>query len=96
MVIPEIVSRATEMELGDLKREDLVMFASKVTPQAIREKLGKIVDLQEQLGAMREDLKVTQAGIDALFHDQDRLRENLKALRDTSEDRASVPVSGPA
>lgn len=87
LVVPEVVSRRTEMELGDLTRKDLVMFAGKETPQAIREKLGQIVDLQEQLEAMRDDLKTTQEGIDALFHDQDRLRENLKALRDTSEDQ---------
>jgi chromosome segregation ATPase len=49
--------------------------------------LVAIVDLQEQLGKLEDDLKTTQGGIDTLFRDQDRLRENLKALRETSEDQ---------
>lgn len=87
LVIPEILSQITHVELGELERDDLLKFAGKETPQTIREKLGQIVEFQERLATMRGDLTTTQKGIDALFHDQDRLRENLKALRDSSDDQ---------
>src|SRR5262249_45473460 len=52
-----------------------------------RAKLSEIVDFQEQLEKMRADLKATNESINTFFRDQERLRENLKALRDTSEDQ---------
>jgi hypothetical protein len=85
--VPEIVSQQTTVVLQNLNRQQLVLFSGRETPQAVREKLGQIVDLQEQIAGMRADLKTTQDGIDVHFRDQDRLRENLKALRDTSEDQ---------
>jgi hypothetical protein len=36
---------------------------------------------------MRADAQTNQATIDTLFRDQERLRENLEALRDASEDQ---------
>jgi len=63
------------------------MFSGKEMPQEIRTKLGQIVDLQEQTATMRADAKSAQERIDALFRDQERLRENIKALRDTREDQ---------
>jgi hypothetical protein len=87
LVVPEVVSRRTQVMLEDLERHDLLIYAAKETPTAIREKLGQIVDFQEQLEKTREEIKTTQQAIDILFHDQERLRENLKALRETSEDQ---------
>jgi peptidoglycan hydrolase CwlO-like protein len=85
--VPEIVSRQTNITLTTLTRPQLALFGSKETPQAVREKLGQIVDLQEQIASMRSDVNTTQGGIDGLFRDQDRLRENIKALRDGSEEQ---------
>lgn len=84
--VPEIVSRQTNITLTSLTRPQLTLFAGRETPQSVREKLGQIIDTQEQLAAMRADLQTTQAGIDTLFRDQERLRENIKALKETSED----------
>jgi chromosome segregation ATPase len=63
------------------------MFSSQEVPQTIRQKLGEIVDFQEQIETMQEELETTEKGIKTLFEDQERLRENLKALRDNSEDQ---------
>jgi chromosome segregation ATPase len=57
------------------------VFAGQETPAAVREKLGQIVDFQEQIAAMKADVQGTQTSIDTLFKDQERLRENLKALK---------------
>jgi hypothetical protein len=84
----EIVSSSTEVELSDLTREEMVeMFSSSETPKALREKLGQIVDLQERVTSLEEERKQTEERSSALFNDQQRLRENLKALRDTREDQ---------
>src|SRR5262245_54430094 len=85
--VPEVVSRQTSIALTNLTRPQLVLFAGKETPANVREKLGQIVDVQEQIAAMRADVQTTQARIDTLFRDQERLRENLKALRDGTEDQ---------
>jgi hypothetical protein len=87
LVVPETVLEANRVHLEELERAHLLLLTNKQIPQAIRDKLVEIVDLQEQLGKLEDDLKTTQSGIDTLFRDQDRLRENLKALRDTSEDQ---------
>src|SRR5262249_45678557 len=77
--VPEVVARQTSIALRELTRLQLVLFAGRETPPAVREKLGQIVDVQEQVDALRSDVKTTQDGIDTLFRDQERLRENIKA-----------------
>jgi hypothetical protein len=85
--VPEVVARQTNISLTTLNRNQLTLFAGRETPQSVREKLGQIVDTQEQIGTMRTDLQNTQSTVDTLFRDQERLRENLKALGNGSEDQ---------
>jgi len=87
LAIPETVSRQTTVLLGTLTRQQLVSFSGRETPQAVREKLGQIVDVQEQIAARRAEVQTTQRTMDGFFRDQERLRENLKALRDSREDQ---------
>jgi hypothetical protein len=87
LAIPETVSRQTRVTLTGLTRPQLTLFAGRATPQQVREKLGQIVDVQEQITAMRGEVQTTQNGIDSLFRDQERLRENLKALKEGLEDQ---------
>lgn len=88
LAVPETVSRQTSITLTTLNRQQLSLFAGRETPQSVRERLGQIIDVQEQIAAMRAEISRTQATIDTLFRDQERLRENLKALRDGPEDQA--------
>ena len=81
------MARQTNISLTTLTRPQLTLFAGKETPQSVREKLGQIVDAQERMAAMRSDIGATQATIDTLFRDQERLRENLKALKDGAEEQ---------
>lgn len=85
--VPEVVARQTNISLNTLARPQLTLFAGRETPQSVREKLGQIVETQEQIAGMRSDVQSTQNTIDTLFRDQDRLRENLKALRDGAEEQ---------
>jgi hypothetical protein len=85
--VSQVLQRTTNVTLSTLTRAQLVMFAGRETPQDIRQKLGQIVDLQEQVAKLQEDARQTQASIDTVFRDQDRLRENIKSLRDTREEQ---------
>ncbi len=87
LAVPEVVARQTNISLSTLTRPQLTLFAGRETTQAVRDKLGQIVDTQEQIAGMRSDVQNTQATIDTLFRDQERLRENLKALRDGNEEQ---------
>ena len=87
LAIPETLSRQTRVTLTSLTRPQLTLFAGRATPQQVRERLGQIVDIQEQIAAMRGEVLTTQNGIDSLFRDQERLRENLKALKEGLEDQ---------
>jgi septal ring factor EnvC (AmiA/AmiB activator) len=85
--VPEVVARQTTMSLTTLTRAQLTVFASGATPAQVREKLEQIVGLQEQLSELRATVTETQGTIDRQFTDQERLRENLKALRTGVEDQ---------
>jgi hypothetical protein len=87
LAVPEVVARQTNISLTALTRPQLTLFAGRETPQSVKEKLGQIVDMQERIAAMRSDIGTTQASIDTLFRDQERLRENLKALREGNEEQ---------
>jgi len=86
-VVPEVVARRTTMSLTTLTRPQLAVFSNRETPAQVREKLEQIVGLQEQLSQLRATVTETQGEIDRQFTDQERLRENLKALKTGAEDQ---------
>jgi hypothetical protein len=88
MPVTEIISRQTSVSLSSLNRQQLVsLFSNKQTPQQIQTRLGQIVDTQERIATLRTDQRLAEQSIETLFKDQERLRENMKALRDTREEQ---------
>jgi hypothetical protein len=86
--VTEVISRQTNVNIGNLNRQTLTnLFSNQDTPQQVRAKLDQIVTAQEQIEALKNTMRVTEQSIDALFRDQERLRENVKALRDTREEQ---------
>jgi hypothetical protein len=83
----EIVTRATQVRVNTLNRQQFVqLFSNTDTPKALRERLGQIVDVQERIAALTTERTDVESKSGVLFRDQERVRENLKALRDTRED----------
>jgi hypothetical protein len=78
--VSEILETRTQVSLQTLNRDQLVMFSGRETPPVIRERLGQIVDLQDQIGGLNAEIAETHGRVETLFQDQERLRENLKAL----------------
>jgi hypothetical protein len=87
LAVPEVVSRQTSVTLQTLTRNQLALFTGSQTPPAIRTRLGEIVTLKEQIAALESELQTTRARIDTLYRDQERLRENVKALGDSREEQ---------
>lgn len=86
--VTEVVSWQTSVYLSNLTRQQLVeVFSNKETPQQVRAKLGQIVETQEQISELQRRQQSEQESIDTLFKDQERLRENIKALRDSREEQ---------
>ncbi|HEX4997302.1 MAG TPA: hypothetical protein VFY29_03700, partial [Terriglobia bacterium] len=86
--VTEIVSWQTDVSLLSLDRQTLVnVFSNKETPEQVRAKLGQIVETREQIADLQQKQSLEQQSIDTLFRDQERLRENIKALRDTREEQ---------
>jgi hypothetical protein len=78
--LSEVLARQTTISLQELTRERLTLFAVRETPPAVRERLGQIVEAREQVATLQAQAQTTQRSIDGLFKDQERLRENIKAL----------------
>jgi hypothetical protein len=84
----EIVSRSTQVRLNNLNREQYVaLFSGTETPRVLREKLGEMVDLQERIAARGAERSEAESKVTTMFRDQQRLRDNLMALRSTGEEQ---------
>jgi hypothetical protein len=85
--VSEVVSWKTNVSLGTLTRDELVVFEGAQTPGEILGKLGQLVEFQEQRAALQADLKSAEQDRHRVVNDQDRLRENIKALKETRDDQ---------
>jgi hypothetical protein len=88
-VVEETSPTSSSVSINDLNYNSLELFVNRkeLTPeleQALREILAK-KDAIVQLDA---DLKAKHADVDRIFHDQERLRENMQVLKGTAEEKA--------
>jgi hypothetical protein len=89
--VTEIVSWQTSVNLSSLNRQQLVeVFSNKETPPQVRTKLGQIVEAQEQIWELQRKQQLEQEVIDTTFRDQERLRENIKALRENTREEQEL------
>ena len=85
--VPEVLARQTSVTLGALTRQQLALFSNTATPPQVRQRLEAMVTVQEQIAGFQAERGAVQGRLDAMFRDQERLRENLKALGTGAEDR---------
>jgi len=88
-VVEETSPTSSSVSINDLNYNSLELYVNRkeLTPeleQALREILAK-KDAIVQLDA---DLKAKHADVDRIFHDQERLRENMQVLKGTAEEKA--------
>ncbi|HWP49660.1 MAG TPA: hypothetical protein VNM22_21050 [Candidatus Limnocylindrales bacterium] len=74
--------------LTDLTEENITIFANQkyFTPE-VEQTIHQIIRLKGQIGDMDKQIKEKEDQVTTIFKDQERVRENLKTLKDTPEQR---------
>jgi chromosome segregation ATPase len=75
--------------ISDLNTDQLGLFvkAKTITPE-MAQALQKIMDQKAVVAKLEEEVENRQKDIDRIVEDQGRLRENMKALRGSAEEKA--------
>ncbi|MFQ5741710.1 MAG: carboxypeptidase regulatory-like domain-containing protein [Acidobacteriota bacterium] len=80
--VSEVLSRRTTLQIANADQRRLEVFFSGWTiPPALKQKLEEIIAARSRLAASRQDVRALQQSLKEMTADQQRLRENLKALR---------------
>jgi len=87
--IEEVRTLATTYELSNLTDDQIGLFVKQgtITPE-MAQALGKISAQKAVVAKLEEEMENRQKDIDRIVEDQGRLRENMKALRGSAEEKA--------
>jgi chromosome segregation ATPase len=79
----------TQYALTNLTLDQIEAFSTEreLTPE-IESSLRQIIAQKDAISKLDADLQSKQADVDRIFQDQERLRENMKALKGTPEEKA--------
>ena len=91
MPVEEVRTLATSYQLSALDENQISVFVKQgsITPE-MAQALAKITAQKVEVVKLEEDMESRQKDIDRIVEDQGRLRENMKALRGTAEEKALV------
>ena len=89
LTVEETRPTTTQYQLTNLNPEQIAEFTSEheLTPE-IETTLHQILAQKDKIAKFNADLQSKQENVDRIFQDQERLRENLKALKGTPEEKA--------
>jgi len=87
--IEEVRTLSTTFELANLDDQQIAVFVKQgtITPE-MAQALGKISAQKAVVAKLEEEMENRQKDIDRIVEDQGRLRENMKALRGSAEEKA--------
>ncbi|HVH69582.1 MAG TPA: carboxypeptidase regulatory-like domain-containing protein, partial [Candidatus Dormibacteraeota bacterium] len=87
--VEEVRTLSTTYELSNLTDEQVALFVKQgtITPE-MAQALGKISAQKAVVAKLEEEMENRQKDIDRIVEDQGRLRENMKALRGSAEEKA--------
>jgi hypothetical protein len=91
MPVEEISTQAASYQLSTLDENQISLFVKQgsITAEMVKA-LAKITAQKATVAKLEEDMESRQKDIDRIVEDQGRLRENMKALRGTAEEKALV------
>jgi hypothetical protein len=91
LVIEEYHPLETRLELSDVSTEEvkLITDQSRMTP-ALQQAIMQVLDQKQVVANLGEQIKARDADVRAIGDDQVRIRENMKALKGSVEERALV------
>jgi hypothetical protein len=87
--VEEVRTLSTSYELSNLDEEQIGVFVKQGTITGeMAEALKKITAQKAVVAKLEEEMENRQKDIDRIVEDQGRLRENMKALRGSAEEKA--------
>ncbi len=86
--VEEVRTLATSYQLSNLDEDQIGVFVKQgtITPE-MTEALKKITAQKAVVATLEEEMENRQKDIDRIVEDQGRLRENMKALRGSAEEK---------
>jgi hypothetical protein len=87
--IDEVRSLQNSYELSNLSADQIAVFVKQgtITPE-MAQALQKITEQKGVVSKLEEEMENRQRDIDRIVEDQGRLRENMKALKGSAEEKA--------
>jgi hypothetical protein len=87
--VEEVRTLSTSYELSTLSEDQIGVFVKQgtITPE-MAQALAKITVQKAAVAKLEEEMENRQKDIDRIVEDQGRLRENMKALRGSAEEKA--------
>ena len=81
----------TRVELSDLSGNEVKLLTDqkRMTP-AIQQAIKRVLDQKAVIDGIDEQIKSRQQEVNSITSDQARIRENMKALKGSAEERALV------
>jgi hypothetical protein len=91
MPVEEVTTQAMSYQLSALNENQISLFEKQgtITPEMAKA-FDKITAQKAVVARLEEEMEARQKDIDRIVEDQGRLRENMKALRGTAEEKALV------
>jgi DNA repair exonuclease SbcCD ATPase subunit len=91
MPVEEVTTQAMSYQLSALNENQISLFEKQgtITPEMAKA-FDKITAQKAEVARLEEEMEARQKDIDRIVEDQGRLRENMKALRGTAEEKALV------
>jgi len=86
--VEEFHPEQTQYELSDLDDNQVKLISEQPLTPAFRDLFRKILDQRNQIGGIETQTGMRQRELDSIGKDQARVRENMKALKGSSEERA--------
>jgi hypothetical protein len=88
LVVREIRAGETRIAVGDFSDTHIAQLAAQgAATEAFRKALAPIVAKRSEVSAIERQLKALTAQLESIIQDQDRLRENMKALRGSADEK---------
>ncbi len=89
MLVREVAPQDTTIEISNITRDQVALFLQQrsINPQVVAA-LAPILAQKDLIASLDDEIEKRDTEKSDIFDDQQRLRENLKALRDTAEEKA--------
>jgi chromosome segregation ATPase len=89
LLVEEYHPLDTSYQLTNLNSDQVVLLTqqSRITP-AMQDIFRKVLDQKNQLGSLETQVQTRQQEVESITKDQARLRENMKALKGSAEEKA--------